>query len=111
MSPISASTFMANIFRSDENRTMGTRCRSLCYAGYFALVERLHFCRQLSACHRFQHQPLWQISLDRTKTEQWALAAAAFVMLVILPSLNVFTSAGSFLHVTDFSINLYGKYL
>jgi urea transport system permease protein len=32
-------------------------------------------------------------------------------MVVLLPSLNAFTSAGALLHVSDFSINLYGKYL
>jgi urea transport system permease protein len=32
-------------------------------------------------------------------------------MLVILPSLNAFAPSGSFLHVSNFSINLYGKYL
>src|SRR3984957_2903277 len=46
-----------------------------------------------------------------TKTEQLGLAVAALVLLVILPSLNAFTPVGSFLHVSDFSINLYGKYL
>ena len=35
----------------------------------------------------------------------------ALVMIVVLPGLNAFTSAGAFLHVSDFSINLYGKYL
>ncbi len=38
-------------------------------------------------------------------------ALAALLLLVVLPSLNAFTPAGSFLHVSDFSINLYGKYL
>jgi urea transport system permease protein len=46
-----------------------------------------------------------------TKTERLGLAVAALVLLVILPSLNAFTPVGSFLHVSDFSINLYGKYL
>ncbi len=46
-----------------------------------------------------------------TKAERWGVFAAIMVMLVILPSLNAFTSASSFLHVSDFSINLYGKYL
>ncbi|MGO8697327.1 MAG: urea ABC transporter permease subunit UrtC [Limisphaerales bacterium] len=45
------------------------------------------------------------------KTETWVLITAALVMAVVLPSLNAFTSAGTFLHVSDFSINLYGKYL
>jgi urea transport system permease protein len=46
-----------------------------------------------------------------SKTEKWGLVAAALVMVVVLPSLNAFTPVGSFLHVSDFSINLYGKYL
>lgn len=45
-----------------------------------------------------------------TKTERLGLAAAAFTLLVILPFLNA-TPVGSFMHVSDFSINLYGKYL
>src|SRR5258708_32751638 len=45
------------------------------------------------------------------KTELLGVAGAALLLLVILPSLNALTSAGSFLHVSDFSINLYGKYL
>ncbi len=46
-----------------------------------------------------------------SKTQKWLLAAAAITMVVVLPSLNAFTAAGTFLHVSDFSINLYGKYL
>jgi len=46
-----------------------------------------------------------------TKTERWGLIAAAIFVVVILPLLNAFAGAGSFLHVSDFSINLYGKYL
>jgi urea transport system permease protein len=46
-----------------------------------------------------------------TKTEKWGLTAVAVALLVILPALNAFTPVGSFLHVSDFRINLYGKYL
>jgi urea transport system permease protein len=46
-----------------------------------------------------------------SKTERWALVAVALITVVALPSLNAFTAAGSFLHVSNFSINLYGKYL
>ena len=46
-----------------------------------------------------------------TKRERWGVIIAVFVMLVLLPALNAFTPAGSFLHVSDFRINLYGKYL
>jgi urea transport system permease protein len=46
-----------------------------------------------------------------SKTQKWFLAAAAIMMVVVLPSLNAFTAPGTFLHVSNFSINLYGKYL
>src|SRR3974377_570016 len=46
-----------------------------------------------------------------TKFESWGVAVAAVILLLLLPGLNAFISAGSFLHVTDFTINLYGKYL
>lgn len=45
-----------------------------------------------------------------TKFELWSVAIAAFVMIVLLPALNA-TPADSFLHVSNFTINLYGKYL
>jgi urea transport system permease protein len=45
-----------------------------------------------------------------TKFELWSVAVAAFVMIILLPALNV-TPPGSFLHVSNFTINLYGKYL
>jgi len=40
-----------------------------------------------------------------------ALWATAFVMVVVLPALNAFTPPESALHISDFTINLYGKYL
>jgi urea transport system permease protein len=46
-----------------------------------------------------------------SKSEKWGLVAAAFILVVVLPSLNAFTATGTFLHVSNFSINLYGKYL
>ncbi|MGD0815459.1 MAG: urea ABC transporter permease subunit UrtC [Verrucomicrobiota bacterium] len=51
--------------------------------------------------------------MSRTSTtpEKWRDAIVVLVLLVILPCLNAFTPAGSFLHVSNFSINLYGKYL
>ena len=51
--------------------------------------------------------------MRRTSTppEKWRDAVVVLVLLVILPCLNAFTPAGTFLHVSDFSINLYGKYL
>jgi urea transport system permease protein len=45
-----------------------------------------------------------------TKFELWSVAVAAFVMIILLPALNA-TREGSFLHVSNFTINLYGKYL
>jgi urea transport system permease protein len=39
------------------------------------------------------------------------VAAAAFVAIVVLPALNAFTPAESVFHISDFAINLYGKYL
>ena len=45
-----------------------------------------------------------------TKFELWCVTIAAFVMIILLPALNA-TPVGSFLHVSNFTINLYGKYL
>jgi urea transport system permease protein len=45
------------------------------------------------------------------KSGKWWLIVAALVLVVVLPALNVFTSPASPLHVSDFRINLYGKYL
>src|ERR1043166_3122503 len=49
--------------------------------------------------------------LNLSKGEKWGLAVAVCILVVLLPCLNAFTPAGSFLHVSNFSINLYGKYL
>src|SRR5579864_2485528 len=46
-----------------------------------------------------------------TKFENWGVAIAALVFVVVLPSLNAFIPDGSFLHVSNFTINVYGKYL
>jgi urea transport system permease protein len=46
-----------------------------------------------------------------TKFEIWGVAIVAFVMIVVLPSLNAFVPETSALHVSHFTINLYGKYL
>lgn len=48
---------------------------------------------------------------DFKKFENWGVVLAAAILLVALPSLNAFTPEGSFLHVSNFTINLYGKYL
>lgn len=41
---------------------------------------------------------------------KWGFALAV-ALLLALPALNAFTPRGSLLHVSDFRINLYGKYL
>jgi urea transport system permease protein len=46
-----------------------------------------------------------------SKLGNWTLVVAALVVIVLLPALNAWTQAGSPLHVSDFRINLYGKYL
>ncbi|HTI98215.1 MAG TPA: urea ABC transporter permease subunit UrtC [Dongiaceae bacterium] len=43
--------------------------------------------------------------------ELWLVAAAALLLIVVLPLLNRCTAEGSWLHVSNFTINLYGKYL
>lgn len=45
------------------------------------------------------------------KSGKWWLILAALVLLVVLPAMNAFTSPASLWHVSDFRINLYGKYL
>ena len=47
----------------------------------------------------------------KSKIGTWGLLAAALLLVVVLPSLNAFTAEHSVLHVSNFSINLYGKYL
>ena len=43
---------------------------------------------------------------------EWQITAVvALFALVVAPCLNAFAPEGSWLHVSDFSINLYGKYL
>ena len=46
-----------------------------------------------------------------TTRGRWGLGIAAVVLLLVVPGLNAFTPPGSFLHISNFSINLYGKYL
>ncbi|HEX3730397.1 MAG TPA: hypothetical protein VHV47_11375, partial [Opitutaceae bacterium] len=45
------------------------------------------------------------------KIEYAGVAVAAVILLGVLPALNAFAPASSWLHVSDFTINLYGKYL
>jgi len=46
-----------------------------------------------------------------TARGKWGLAITAVVLLFVIPALNAFTPERSFLHVSNFSINLYGKYV
>ncbi|MDP9291057.1 MAG: urea ABC transporter permease subunit UrtC [Verrucomicrobiota bacterium] len=45
------------------------------------------------------------------KPESISVALVALIALVVLPCLNAFTPETSALHVSNFAINLYGKYL
>jgi urea transport system permease protein len=47
----------------------------------------------------------------RFKTEYLLVGAFALVFLLLLPCLNAFTPETSALHISNFTINLYGKYL
>ena len=46
-----------------------------------------------------------------TKYQNWGVAIAAIILLAVSPPLNAFVPEQSFFHVSNFSINLYGKYL
>lgn len=46
-----------------------------------------------------------------SRKETLALVLVATTFLVVLPLLNAFTPPGSIFHVSNFTINLYGKYL
>lgn len=46
-----------------------------------------------------------------SKVEHVAVIIGALVLIVLLPSLNAFLPPESSLHVSNFTINLYGKYL
>lgn len=46
-----------------------------------------------------------------TRKEVGLGAFLAFALIVVIPCLNAFTSEGSALHVSSFSINLWGQYL
>jgi urea transport system permease protein len=45
------------------------------------------------------------------RAEVWGIAIGAIVILGILPALNAFVPESSVFHISDFTINLYGKYL
>jgi len=46
-----------------------------------------------------------------SRRELTGVGAVAILLIVILPGLNAFTAAASWMHVSNFTINLYGKYL
>ncbi len=46
-----------------------------------------------------------------SKRELLVVGVIAFLVMIVLPGLNAFTPETSFLHVSNFTINLYGKYL
>ncbi|HUA68040.1 MAG TPA: urea ABC transporter permease subunit UrtC [Candidatus Saccharimonadales bacterium] len=51
------------------------------------------------------------MSRKSTKIELIVVLAVAIIVIIVLPCLNAYTAAGSWWHVSDFTINLYGKYL
>src|SRR4051794_17354137 len=51
------------------------------------------------------------MSLTFRKYELTVIAAISLIGLVILPCLNAYVPPGNFFHVSNFSINIYGKYL
>lgn len=51
------------------------------------------------------------MGITRQRIELTAIAIAAVLVLVVLPCLNAFTDPGSALHVSNFTINVWGKYL
>jgi urea transport system permease protein len=46
-----------------------------------------------------------------TKKETLVIGILAVIGLVVLPCLNAFPAPGSFFHISDFTITVYGKYL
>jgi urea transport system permease protein len=49
--------------------------------------------------------------MQPSKYQNWALLIMALILLLVIPSLNAFAPPGSFIHISDFSINVYGKYV
>jgi len=45
------------------------------------------------------------------QAEPWGIVLGAFMILGVFPALNAFVPENSVVHVSDFTINLYGKYL
>ncbi len=51
------------------------------------------------------------MSRKPTNIELGVVLAVAVLVIVVLPCLNAFTADGNWLHISNFTINLYGKYL
>jgi len=51
------------------------------------------------------------MQLKAKNREIWVVLAVALFVIVIFPCLNAFTAEGSWLHVSNFTITVYGKYL
>ena len=51
------------------------------------------------------------MQIKSRRAELWGIAFGALIILVVLPALNAFVPENSVFHVSDFTINLYGKYL
>src|SRR5712671_6947338 len=51
------------------------------------------------------------MQLKAKNREIWVVLAVAMFVIVIFPCLNAFTAEGSWLHVSNFTITVYGKYL
>jgi urea transport system permease protein len=49
--------------------------------------------------------------MQASKYQNWSVVVAGVILLLAIPALNALTPAGSFIHISDFSINIYGKYL
>src|SRR5260221_13159116 len=51
------------------------------------------------------------MQIKSRRAELWGIAIGALIILVVLPALNAFVPENGVFHVSDFTINLYGKYL
>jgi urea transport system permease protein len=66
--------------------------------------------------HRIQlaignRQPAIAMTRKFSKRELWLVGVVAFAFIVMLPCMNAFVPDGNFFHISNFTINLYGKYL
>tara|TARA_R100000027_G_scaffold43940_2_gene33064 strand:+ start:13953 stop:15083 length:1131 start_codon:yes stop_codon:yes gene_type:complete len=51
------------------------------------------------------------IKFSETQRSLAGIIAVTFFLVVAMPALNLFGSEGSFLHISDYQLNLWGKYL